>query len=1163
MDNNFANPYLAEWAAASEAPETPEAQPWLQQNPYSAESGAHDEAIGASRVALEEKAEEQRAFAPSMSLVARKDGTKELVMAAMQEPPPPPRPWASNQKPSSPGAEIKKKFKDAEEDELAEVALAAHEKREKKWGRYYNFRASSMFRRPLKTLIVLNVLLVCMDLLWDAIQPLEQRLDGVVGWAVIGVFGYTYLELLFVGVIEPIVFQISLPPAVRQKIARWPMLIIEYTIAAASVLYGLIILGYMLFYRMNPDLLYPQEPSTPGSTWEPVDTPVANFAIPLPVLRQMLGAWFIIRLVHLMIMVSTHITKDEILRARNNFVVSQKELHAALENVPRVSAELYSYVENMMNTFFEESGEWDDNPPAEGLVRLSPEFILLVKHIAEQPDSPARRTGIPQNAATIMSMGNKMNTGQRSLARTITKGFGTTKPGSNGPALEHAFTRTDKNNWNAQLTAFLPPELHAYAIHGMAYNPYAQEGGIGGSSTTSAQRIAAALSKVAGDKSRMSWAANVAEILTSSEGKSYGVGDTILSCVYWLAQTPILSFLMLGLTIGAGYADVEISKRIGQMTAVYGSLASCTGDANATTVDLPPLPGASINGTSNITPPDMSASLNATSSEPEICFTQLEFIWPAFLLGMLIIAGTVARNVSITLAGIVTAKLEGMLSDRLLKRVCQGTVDSISEGDISSRFSKDITKIIPKRLMIATAVTVFSLYQIMVRQPRVGLTFLFCVPATFLLTSGAAVKGSKKGSVKAAILNGTFINSVRLRRVMGLYDCGDMVIDNAKPVVDGAIEGSLANELSLTSVQFANKMVSAFLTTVGVIAIAAYEYQNVVNGTPIPDAVANVTIVMLLVKDLNDQMRKMADGLIEMLNLGSPLQRLDEIARHTPKSGGDDDAKSGAQLPALRGEVQYKDVKFSYPGSKNLVLKGMSAVVPVGEYTCVVGGSGAGKSTLMSLITREQKENSGFVGFDGNALANVTPKEVRKQLGVVMQETAILNGSVAANIRMGRPDATDDEVRKAADLAEVTSFVDPLPGGFDTVIGSESDNHMSGGQLQRICLARALIRNPRFLLLDEATSALDAKTEATIINTVVRLVKETGLTCMSITHKMPTTVQADKILGLKLGKVAEFGSPGELLKNPDGVYTELMSTTAAPSAGGDDKKDKKKDKKKK
>jgi len=97
--------------------------------------------------------------------------------------------------------------------------------------------------------------------------------------------------------------------------------------------------------------------------------------------------------------------------------------------------------------------------------------------------------------------------------------------------------------------------------------------------------------------------------------------------------------------------------------------------------------------------------------------------------------------------------------------------------------------------------------------------------------------------------------------------------------------------------------------------------------------------------------------------------------------------------------------------------------------------------------------------------------------------------------------------------------------------------------------------------MDEATSALDAKTEATIINTVVRLVKETGLTCMSITHKMPTTVQADKILGLKLGKVAEFGPPGEVLKNPNGVYTELMSTTAAPSAGGDDKKDKKKDKK--
>lgn len=153
--------------------------------------------------------------------------------------------------------------------------------------------------------------------------------------------------------------------------------------------------------------------------------------------------------------------------------------------------------------------------------------------------------------------------------------------------------------------------------------------------------------------------------------------------------------------------------------------------------------------------------------------------------------------------------------------------------------------------------------------------------------------------------------------------------------------------------------------------------------------------------------------------------------------------------------------------------------------------------------------------------------------------------------RMGRPDATGEEVRKAVDLAEVTPFVSQLPGGFETIIGPEADSHMSDGQLQRICLARALIRNPRFLLLDEATSALDARTEATIINTVVRLVRGTGLTCMSITHKMPTTVQADKVLGLKQGKVAEFGPPAELLRNKDGVHAKLMNTAAASSSRAD------------
>lgn len=132
-----------------------------------------------------------------------------------------------------------------------------------------------------------------------------------------------------------------------------------------------------------------------------------------------------------------------------------------------------------------------------------------------------------------------------------------------------------------------------------------------------------------------------------------------------------------------------------------------------------------------------------------------------------------------------------------------------------------------------------------------------------------------------------------------------------------------------------------------------------------------------MVKGLDDTMRKMADGIVEMLNLCLPLQRLDQVARHARKQKDGDREKDGTRLAPLSRAVEYKDVKFTYPGSKTLVLKGMSAAVRVGEYTCVVGGSGAGKSTLMSLITREQVENSGFVGFDGVPLASVTAKEVR------------------------------------------------------------------------------------------------------------------------------------------------------------------------------------------
>mmetsp|Transcript_33987 Transcript_33987/g.85611 ORF Transcript_33987/g.85611 Transcript_33987/m.85611 type:complete len:254 (+) Transcript_33987:1284-2045(+) len=162
-------------------------------------------------------------------------------------------------------------------------------------------------------------------------------------------------------------------------------------------------------------------------------------------------------------------------------------------------------------------------------------------------------------------------------------------------------------------------------------------------------------------------------------------------------------------------------------------------------------------------------------------------------------------------------------------------------------------------------------------------------------------------------------------------------------------------------------------------------------------------------------------------------------------------------------------------------------------------------------------------------------------MGVVMQETAILNGSVAANIRMGRPDATDDEVRKAADLAEVTSFVDPLPGGFDTVIGSESDNHMSGGQLQRICLARALIRNPRFLLLDEATSALDAESETLVQATLDGIMEESqgSKAVVVIAHRLSTVRNAQQIVVMNKGQIAEIGDHETLLMRR-GIYWELV-----------------------
>ncbi|WP_460450543.1 ABC transporter transmembrane domain-containing protein [Alsobacter sp. SYSU BS001988] len=506
-----------------------------------------------------------------------------------------------------------------------------------------------------------------------------------------------------------------------------------------------------------------------------------------------------------------------------------------------------------------------------------------------------------------------------------------------------------------------------------------------------------------------------------------------------------------------------------------------------------------------------------------------------FVVGVLAVASAARYYLVMTLGERVMTDIRNAVFAHLT-RLDAGFYDTVKSGEIVSRLTADTTQI--KSAFGASAsvalrnlvLFIGAVIMMVVTSPRLSGLVLLAIPVIVLplVASGRSVRQrSRLAQDRLADASAYATEAIGATRIMQAFTAEGATLARFSQAAEDAFHAARTATLSRAILT----AVAIFLIFASVVAVLWYGAQDVLTGRLTGGRLSQFVLYAVFGAGALGELSQVWS---EVSAAAGAAGRIAEILSVEPRIKAPAHPTPLPQ-PAV-GSVAFEHVRFAYPSrDDHPVVSDLTFSVAPGERVALVGPSGAGKSTIVQLILRFYDPQGGRVLVDGVPLTEADPQALRRRIALVAQDPVVFGATIAENLRYGRPDATDAQMREAARLAAADRFIEALPQGYDTRVG-ERGVTLSGGQRQRIAIARAVLRDSPILLLDEATSALDAESETLVQDALDRLME--GRTTIVVAHRLATILKADRILVMDQGRIVEEGAHADLV-NRKGLYSRL------------------------